>query len=567
MNTPVNKLSLLQELGVPDSFPLLSWKVAGIATGAIVILRISKLIKRWFIDPQFSPLKDLPGPEIYDSIVYGNMKRIIISQTSVVHEEWYEKYGHVIQYRGFLLSRRLATKDPKALAYILNHADAYPKPPQMREGFQQILGNGLLSVEGTITLHHHNPANLVFGPGQLRDLMPIFYDKAYELKDVWVRQIEAVTDSEGIDADVFVWLNRATLDIIGLAGFGYDFNSVAEGEKNELAQAFARLFTPPSRIPVIDMLAERFPILRFIPTEGARKTAESKEIMARVGRELVEEKRAAILAEASVSGNLEKKQFRGKDILSVIIKANMATDVKDTEKMSDQEVMDQIYTMLVAGHETTSTSLSWLLYDLANPKYQSIQSKLREELLSVETDRPSMEELNALPYLDAVVRETLRRNSVLDTTVRIATKDDVIPLAKPFVDRQGVERTGIRIKRGEQIALNITAVNRDKDIWGEDSFEFKPERWLEEKAQHKSSEIPGVFSSLLTFLGGPRACIGYRFALCEMKVIIFSLLRHVAFDLQTLQPAIEKGPTPIIKATDGTITNTMPLKLKLARVG
>ncbi|KIO34085.1 hypothetical protein M407DRAFT_16998 [Tulasnella calospora MUT 4182] len=321
----------------------------------------------------------------------------------------------------------------------------------------------------------------------------------------------------------------------------------------------------------MEMLAARFPIFRFIPTEGAQKTAESKEIMARVGLQLVKEKRAAILAEASVSGNLEKKQFKGKDILSVIIKANMATDVKDTERMSDQEVMDQISTMLVAGHETTSTSLSWLLYDLAHPKYQSIQSKLREELLSVETDRPSMEEINALPYLDAVVRETLRKNSVLDTTARIATKDDVIPLAKPFVDRRGVERKEIRIKRGEQIALNITAVNRDKDIWGEDSFEFKPERWLEEKAQHKSTEIPGVFSSLLTFLGGPRACIGYRFALYEMKVIIFVMLRHVAFERQTLSPPIEKGPTlitrPIIKAVDGTITNTMPLKLKLARVG
>lgn len=100
--------------------------------------------------------------------------------------------------------------------------------------------------------------------------------------------------------------------------------------------------------------------------------------------------------------------------------------------------------MLVAGHETTSTTLSWLLYDLANPKYESVQSKLRAELLSVETERPTMEELNALPYLDAVVRETLRKNSVLDTTFRIAAKDDVIPLATPFVDRRGVERKEIR---------------------------------------------------------------------------------------------------------------------------
>lgn len=100
--------------------------------------------------------------------------------------------------------------------------------------------------------------------------------------------------------------------------------------------------------------------------------------------------------------------------------------------------------MLVAGHETTSTTLSWFLYDISHPEYHSIQSKLRQELLSVESERPSMEEINALPYLDAVVRETLRLNSVLDTTVRIASQDDLIPLETPFVDRIGVERREIR---------------------------------------------------------------------------------------------------------------------------
>lgn len=567
MNTSTNSFLLPS---VPDAFRYLFLKVAGIAAGTIIILRISKLVKRWLVDPQFSPLKDIPGPETYESVVFGNLKRVMRNQSSIVHEEWFEKYGHVIQFRGFLLSRHLATNDHKALAYILNHADSYPKPPQMRQGFQAILGNGLLSVEGEDHRRQRRIMNPSFGMGQLRDFMPIFYEKAYELKDTWVRQIEAGSAPE-IDADVLHWLNRATLDIIGLAGFGYDFNSIADGEKNELGKAFARLFTPPSRLPILDVLAERIPILRIIPTKDSRITAESKEVMARVGRQLVEEKRATILAEASVSGNLQKKEFKGKDILSVIVKANMATDVKDTERMSDQEVIDQISTMLVAGHETTSTTLSWLLYDLANPKYESVQSKLRAELLSVETERPTMEELNALPYLDAVVRETLRKNSVLDTTFRIAAKDDVIPLATPFVDRRGVERKEIRIKRGEQISINITAANRDKPVWGEDSFEFKPERWLGENAHSKSSEIPGVYSSLLTFLGGPRACIGYRFALYEMKVIIFALLRHVAFERQSPEPPVEKGPTlitrPIIRAADGSITNTMPLSVKLARVG
>ena len=100
--------------------------------------------------------------------------------------------------------------------------------------------------------------------------------------------------------------------------------------------------------------------------------------------------------------------------------------------------------MLIAGHETTSTSISWLLWDLAKPEYQSIQSKLRDELSAVAAARPSMEELNSLPFLDAVVRETLRLRAVVDSTIRCALKDDMIPVSKPFIDRNGIERNEIR---------------------------------------------------------------------------------------------------------------------------
>lgn len=105
--------------------------------------------------------------------------------------------------------------------------------------------------------------------------------------------------------------------------------------------------------------------------------------------------------------------------------------------------------MLIAGHETTSTSLSWLLYDLAHPEYKHIQRKLREELcaLAAKTTTPSMEELNALPYLDAVVRENLRKNSVVDTTIRTSAKDTVIPLGEPIIDTNGVERHEFRSVR------------------------------------------------------------------------------------------------------------------------
>ena len=97
---------------------------------------------------------------------------------------------------------------------------------------------------------------------------------------------------------------------------------------------------------------------------------------------------------------------------------------------------------MVAGHETTSTGTTWALFALT--QRPDVQRKLREELLAFPTDTPTMDQLQALPYLDAVVRETMRVHAPVPNTIRVAMKDDIIPLNEPFVDRTGVTRTDIR---------------------------------------------------------------------------------------------------------------------------
>lgn len=97
---------------------------------------------------------------------------------------------------------------------------------------------------------------------------------------------------------------------------------------------------------------------------------------------------------------------------------------------------------MVAGHETTSTATAWALFALA--QYPDVQAKLRDELLSVSTDSPSMEELQALPYLDMVVKEVLRHHTPVPAAIRMAMKDDMIPLNTPFVDRNGVVQDAIQ---------------------------------------------------------------------------------------------------------------------------
>ena len=86
--------------------------------------------------------------------------------------------------------------------------------------------------------------------------------------------------------------------------------------------------------------------------------------------------------------------------------------------------------------------MTWALYALTQNK--QIQTKLRQEVSDVSTDNPTMDDLNGLPYLDAVVRETMRRYSPISAVARAADKDDIIPLSKPFTDRKGNVQYEIR---------------------------------------------------------------------------------------------------------------------------
>jgi cytochrome P450 len=126
---------------------------------------------------------------------------------------------------------------------------------------------------------------------------------------------------------------------------------------------------------------------------------------------------------------------------------------------TDRPWSPEVPTFLVAGHETTrydvtqcccvwaegrvvnSTAVTWALYAMAQAP--EVQTKLRDELLSVDTDTPSMDELMGLPYLDAVLKESLRVHPPVPITSRFAMKDDVLPVEKPYTDRYGVVRDTI----------------------------------------------------------------------------------------------------------------------------
>lgn len=204
--------------------------------------------------------------------------------------------------------------------------------------------------------------------------------------------------------------------------------------------------------------------------------------------------------------------------------------------------------------------------------HPEVQSKLRAEVLEIQDNieaqgrsELSPDDLAKMPYMEAVVvsclhhctcrditltglpcqRETLRFAPPVYLTNREPSGEDVIPLSQPIIGRDGRQMTQIHVKRGQQIVVGIYTLNRNKEIFGEDADEYRPERWLEDDKRDRSVEKAFSFtawSPLMTFLAGPRGCIGYRFSLAEIKVILYALILNFEF-LER-----DEGGTPIVSA-------------------
>ncbi|KAI0739392.1 cytochrome P450 [Daedaleopsis nitida] len=472
-----------------------------------------------------SPLCLLRGPSNVHWI-FGHIHHVGKVQDPRILDKWTAEYGYNCLTRWLLSIPTLWTVDPRTINHILRHSYDYTKPWEGASHARRLFGPSMIVSEGDIHKKQRRVLNPAFGPAQIRDLTEIFLEKTNALRDYWKEH--AIAQGGCLKTDVVEGIGRTTLDIIGIAGFDYRFDALnPTGKPNELNKAFKAMFKTPAPMSFKRVIVDIFPFFSFLD-KRARKVEESRAVMRRIGLQLIDDKKAEVTraATAEASG-LEKKAMTGRDLLTLLIKANMAIDIPDSQRLSDEEVLSQVVTFLVAGHETTGVSVTWTLYALT--QCPEVQRKLRAELLTVHTASPTMDELSALPYLDAVVRESLRMYPPVALTLRMATRDDVLPVSEPFADRHGTTQTEIRIVNGNRIVIPIAAYNRLKSVWGEDAAVFRPERW--ESPPEAASSLPGVWAHNLTFLSGARACIAWRFSVVELKAFLFSLVREFEFEL------------------------------------
>jgi cytochrome P450 len=169
------------------------------------------------------------------------------------------------------------------------------------------------------------------------------------------------------------------------------------------------------------------------------------------------------------------------------VKSNAAADLLPEQRISDDDILNNINTFMFAGSDTSSLSMTWTLFLLA--QHPNIQDRLRTELLSIADKFPhDLSELtedqvqslhtalSGLPFLHNVTRESLRLIPPLHSTLRVATQDDEVPTSYPVHRRDGtVDETkrSFTVPRGTFVHLSVEAFNLDKAVWGEDAWDFK----------------------------------------------------------------------------------------------
>lgn len=477
-----------------------------LATIYITLAFLYQFAWKIFLWPNvFSPLRAIPGPTGH--WFYGNFREIFREQIGVNHLKWMKEYPNqpFIRYHGLFNQERLLTNTQAAHQYILTNCYEYPKPGDVGFLLKTILGaEGILFAEGETHKRQRKQMNPSFSYANLKSMMPIFWTKTEGLVDAWKQMLKSSPSSE---IEVLAGLSSATLDIIGSAGFGYEFNSIASlndpSIRNALAEAYSDMFDTTKVSRVLALATFYLPWIRHLPFK--RHNELNHDIY------LVKHESDRIVAEKSAK--LEAGEELGNDIFALLLKDNhrKALEKDPTNPpMTLVEVGHQTMTLLAAGHETTSAGTTWALHALSI--HPEIQGRLRQELLDAGIgpgETPTFEHIESLHYLNNVVKEVLRFYPPVPMTRRWANVSATIE--------------GAYIPKGTEMFVAPICINKNPVIWGPDGEIFNPDRWDNLPKTHNNYAME-------TFLHGARGCIGQRFAVVEMKCLLAGLVSNLKFE-------------------------------------
>ncbi|KAJ7867800.1 cytochrome P450 [Mycena leptocephala] len=334
--------------------------------------------------------------------------------------------------------------------------------------------NGGLIIPGDEHRRVRGAMSAGFSVKAVRSFVPIIIDAARRTVREWELLCTPGTSST---LNVCKLLDLATLDIISQAALGIPTNTVQDPH-HPLARSHTNVLAAAFKRSSFTILADS--LFGFIPGFIFRQTIHlplaamrAVSTFRRVTERLIKEKTVEFQTQGGEGQGNSKS---------------------GNPKMSVAELTNQIRLLLVAGQDPTSVVLAWSLYWLAaTPDFQT---KLRQEIQTMKENAEGEElDYDSMPLLNALLKETLRFHPPVPITERFVNKDSVLPLADEIVTSDGRHISQLPVKKGQSIMIAIASYHR------------------------------------LSFLGGPRVCLGWRFGILEAQAILSELVASFAFTL------------------------------------
>lgn len=393
-----------------------------------------------------------------------------------------KKYGDIFTLR-LGNKNQIFVSNPQAVQQIFNTDSTILEAGKSAGAIFPLLGeNSIISLEGK---PHERQRKL---------LMPPFHGERMRSYGNLIAEITDEVTAEwkpGESLKILPSMQEISLQVILKAVFG-----LKDSERyQEIKAKLIKIFNPS--LPLLRALMLIFPVLR-----------RDLGAWSPWGKYLRLRQQIDDLIYAEIQERRDNPDPTRNDILSMMMSARD----EDGQPMTDVELRDELMTLLVAGHETTATSLSWAIYGIYN------NPQVREKLLQELDNLPAKNDETAilkLPYLNAVVSETLRLYPTAILTFQRLIKAPI-------------ELMGYKQEPGNLLVACIYLTHRREDLYPNPK-EFKPERFLER--QFSPYEY-------YPFGGGNRRCLGLAFALFEMKLVLAKILSNYEIVLTNTKPEV-----------------------------
>ena len=389
------------------------------------------------------------------------------------------QYGDVVRFTvghpGRLQQQMFGVFRPDHIQHVLAGASAnYIKNDAAYNELRSLLGDGLLTSEGEEWKRQKRMIQPIFTHKRVASYVPMMSSEAARTAARWAERADA-----GDPVDLNDEMARVTLAVVGKALFGSQVGGAVSVIRHTVPflseRAIARALNPLA-------------LPGTWPTPANRRAARFQTALYDVVDDLISSRRA--------------RPADDEDLLGLLLRA---TDPESGERLDDREVRDQVLIFLLAGHETTATSLTFALHLLG--RHPDVQANVHTEIDRVLEGRtqPALEDVLALRYTTMVIKEAMRLYPAAYAISRYCVNDDTIG--------------GYHIPAGSPVFCSPWATHRHPDLW-EEPEEFNPERFTpdREKARPRYAYFP--------FGGGPRACIGQYFSMLEAVVVVAMLLQQ-----------------------------------------